>query len=814
MSSPIALGSTAAQRRPGSAAAGPAIEDLPRPRRIRSPSDVVRLVGALVLLIAGYTTAVALRDGVATFQAGVLESVSSFPDGVRTTLVGVTQVAAVAAPVAIVLVLVVRRRFRLLMAVLLAAGLAVLGTWLAATVALEDAHPPLWHLTAATENWLAQTSFPPSEYLAALAAVATVAGAWASRRWRRAAAVLLVLLAVLRAGTSGTLAVDLLFALAAGLAAGAAILLLLGGPDRSPRGADVVAALGGAGIPLARVRQIATGGSLTHAYRAQAVDGRVLHVSVRDGEDRRLDLVYRVYTAIRLRSVGEQHVFTSLRQDAEHKAFVALWAGEAGVPVPKPVAVTATGTSGVLVADEWIDGVPLDRLAPERLTDDVLRQFWSAVGALHQQRIAHRALRAEIALVDSTGRVWLVGFDEAEVDSPPAHIAGDVAEALSSVALVAGSERAVSTAEAALGREELAKALPYLQPLALSRESQRRLRGKKALLQDLSKRVSDATGAAPVELAKLERVSPRTLAAVLGAFVAMWVLLPKLADAGDAFKALRQAKPGFLLAMLPLTLLLYVGSTFELLGACSVRLAFFATYRCQMAAAFMNRVTPSNVGGMAVNARYLQVSGVDAATATATVGLTSATEAIVNVVLVLLFFTWAGRGTSGLSLSLPSSTAVRVVVAVILIALIIFLITPRGRKLYKDKVLPFLRGVRTSLAEVARSPLRLLAMFGGGFGRALTDFVALVIALAAFGPVPAIGPLGAAYIGASVVASASPTPGGLGAVEAALIAGLTSIGVPVAVATPAVLVYRLITYWLVMLPGWISLKLMEKRGEV
>jgi hypothetical protein len=40
---------------------------------------------------------------------------------------------------------------------------------------------------------------------------------------------------------------------------------------------------------------------------------------------------------------------------------VALWAGEAGVPVPKPVAVTAAGASGVLVAEEWIDGVPLDR---------------------------------------------------------------------------------------------------------------------------------------------------------------------------------------------------------------------------------------------------------------------------------------------------------------------------------------------------------------------------------------------------------------------------------------------------------------------
>jgi uncharacterized protein (TIRG00374 family) len=108
----------------------------------------------------------------------------------------------------------------------------------------------------------------------------------------------------------------------------------------------------------------------------------------------------------------------------------------------------------------------------------------------------------------------------------------------------------------------------------------------------------------------------------------------------------------------------------------------------------------------------------------------------------------------------------------------------------------------------------MLAMFGGGLGRALVDFAALVTALAAFGSTPSIGALGAAYIGASVLASASPTPGGVGAVEAALIAGLTGIGVSVSQATPAVLVYRLITYWLVMLPGWISLKVMQKRGEI
>jgi hypothetical protein len=47
-----------------------------------------------------------------------------------------------------------------------------------------------------------------------------------------------------------------------------------------------------------------------------------------------------------------------------------------------------------------------------------------------------------------------------------------------------------------------------------------------------------------------------------------------------------------------------------------------------------------------------------------------------------------------------------------------------------------------------------------------------------------------------------------------LVVVAVGIGVDVAVATPAVLIYRLVTYWAVMLPGWISLEVMKKHGEV
>ena len=61
---------------------------------------------------------------------------------------------------------------------------------------------------------------------------------------------------------------------------------------------------------------------------------------------------------------------------------------------------------------------------------------------------------------------------------------------------------------------------------------------------------------------------------------------------------------------------------------------------------------------------------------------------------------------------------------------------------------------------------------------------------------------------------ASPTPGGLGAIEAALVAGLTGIGLPPGPAVSAVLTYRLATYWLPVVPGWAALRILQRRGYV
>ena len=70
------------------------------------------------------------------------------------------------------------------------------------------------------------------------------------------------------------------------------------------------------------------------------------------------------------------------------------------------------------------------------------------------------------------------------------------------------------------------------------------------------------------------------------------------------------------------------------------------------------------------------------------------------------------------------------------------------------------------------------------------------------------------YLAGSVVGQAAPTPGGLGAVEAAIAAGLTATGIDGDVAVSATLVFRLVTFWLPVLPGWVAFQRLQKSGDL
>jgi uncharacterized membrane protein YbhN (UPF0104 family) len=182
-------------------------------------------------------------------------------------------------------------------------------------------------------------------------------------------------------------------------------------------------------------------------------------------------------------------------------------------------------------------------------------------------------------------------------------------------------------------------------------------------------------------------------------------------------------------------------------------------------------------------------------------------------VLLVVFFVWSGSAL-GRAFKLPSGSKVLIVVALLLALLGGTLLTRWGRR----KVLgPVVRAVRASamnLRKVARSPVKLTMLLGGSLLVTLAYVCAFGGSVAAFGGSLGVPEVGAVFLGASAVAAAAPTPGGLGALEAALVAGLTGVGMESGPAVSTVLTYRLVTYWLPVLPGWLAWHVLQRREYV
>src|SRR6185437_11768841 len=257
----------------------------------------------------------------------------------------------------------------------------------------------------------------------------------------------------------------------------------------------------------------------------------------------------------------------------------------------------------------------------------------------------------------------------------------------------------------------------------------------------------------------------------------------------------------------------YLASAVSLLGGVPGRVPFWPTVLTQGASSFVNRVSPANVGGMALNARFLQKSGVEPAAGVAAVGLSALAGAVIHGILLVVFFAWASRSLAQ-AFKLPSASKLLLVLAVLAALLGILLATRRGRRFAATRVLKALRSAAVSLRRVAASPVKLALLAGGSALVTLAYIGGLAASVQAFGGGAGFAEIGAVYMAASAIAAASPTPGGLGAIEAALVAGLTGVGLGSGPAVSAVLTYRLATYWLPVAPGWIALHVLQRRDYV
>ena len=157
-----------------------------------------------------------------------------------------------------------------------------------------------------------------------------------------------------------------------------------------------------------------------------------------------------------------------------------------------------------------------------------------------------------------------------------------------------------------------------------------------------------------------------------------------------------------------------------------------------------------------------------------------------------------------------------VVIAVVIIAVIVVSLfaIPQVRRIANDRVAPMLREVGPRLLTVAQRPEKLLEGVGGIIILNLAYIGVLYTSIQAFGGNMSIAVVAVVYLVGATVGQAAPTPGGLGAVEAALTAGLTAAGLDGGIALSAVLLYRLVTFWIPTVPGYWAFTYLTKRGAL
>jgi len=687
-----------------------------------------------------------------------------------------------------------RRRVRAAVNAALAAAVGAAAVALGAAVGLD----PRW---VGDPGWDQAVTASAGAAGAVAAAGLLVTGT----RWARTTS-MVALVAFALGGAWSTQSVGgRVWVLAAGVALGAVVLVLTGTPSQAATADDVERGLRAVGMSPSSIEAHPGDARGSVPWFVELASGTRLFVKTASAEERIADLLFRLWRRIRLKESGDPRPPSSLQQAAEHESFAATRAAAVGVRTPRVLGLGTLPDGGVFSLHERIDGRSLQQLVhddgPDAVDESTLRESWSMLTTLHRARIAHRDVRAANVVVDDDGAVWLVDFAFAELAAPEELCQRDLVELLCSTAALLGPERAVDAAVATLGEATWLEALPLVQPLATTTATRTAL-GREGFAE-VRNLLADRLQASEPDLPRLGRLDRRTLLSVLALGVATWTLLPQLARSGEVWDQIPKADPLFLLGAAGCSLFTYVGAATSLKGAVPRELPLGRTVLSQLASSFANRVTPAKVGGIALNVRWMVKEGVEAPVAAAGVSVNAVVGFVIHVLSTLFVILWAGQAGLG-DLDAPSGRTVAVGAALVVGVLVLTYLIPPLRRTIRHRVWPRTRQSFTSIGEVARDRRRVVLLFGGSTLVTVSYIGALALSLAAVDAELPVATVALVYLAGSALASAAPTPGGLGATEATFAAALSAVGVDEVSAVAAVLLYRLVTFWLPILPGWLA----------
>jgi uncharacterized membrane protein YbhN (UPF0104 family) len=312
----------------------------------------------------------------------------------------------------------------------------------------------------------------------------------------------------------------------------------------------------------------------------------------------------------------------------------------------------------------------------------------------------------------------------------------------------------------------------------------------------------------------LRRIRPKDLLLTAALIFGAYLLISKLAAVGFGTIAheLSKADVAWLVVALVLAQTAFVASGVSVRGAVMTPLPLLPCVFLQSAIKFINLTVPSSAGRIGMNLRFFQRMGTPLPQAVAAGAVDDASETIVQVALFLLVlpFVHVGLETSKFHGAGPNSRLVGALAVALVISIAVVLVVPKLRA----KVVPPARQALSGLWSVARDRQKRLELFGGNLASELIYAVSLGATCLAYGVHLNLAELVFVNTAASVLSSLIPVPGGIGAAEASLSAGLIAVGVDESTAFAIAITQRLCTFYLPPIWGYLSLRWLTHKGYV
>ena len=305
--------------------------------------------------------------------------------------------------------------------------------------------------------------------------------------------------------------------------------------------------------------------------------------------------------------------------------------------------------------------------------------------------------------------------------------------------------------------------------------------------------------ALPADFFKLPRIRPWSVIVLIVSVVGIYLLLPQLKQLRGIGPVLHHAVWWWICAGMVTTALGFLSSAYTQYVAGRNKGVFSTVALLQLTGAFINHFLPFNLGSVSLTARYYRDIGESQPQAFAFsilptifgVSTTVFLLAIISPVTLRHIFTRTYHGNWNLwYIAIAAALVIGILIAL-----------PRVRK----RIHTFIREVILAVTGIRLWP-QLPALIAGNFALTVVSTITLIFSALAVHTSIGIFDAFTLYVTSSLISNFAPTPGGIGAMEAFLTLGLTSVGMSLPEAAAVTLIFRLVSFWIPIIPGILALR--------